>query len=325
MGDCNCGGPATFCFCTLGGGSAGRRRPRVRRVCRVTGDEVVDQAIASLRPDFEKVDALVQKNLRRVLDAFQEHRVGSQHFAGNTGYGHGDEGRDVIDRVYASIFGCESALVRVQFFSGTHAIAAALFAALRPGDEMLSAVGEPYDTLEEVIGSRGDAPGSLAYYGISYREHPLLPDGTADIAGLIEAISPTTKLVLIQRSCGYSWRPSLSVATISEIIAAIKEVNPNIVCFVDNCFGELTEVREPTHVGADLVAGSLIKNCGGTLAPTGGYVAGRRDLVQAAANRLSAPGVAGGPSLGFNKQFLQSSANDCPARVEPLGEQVKSA
>eukprot|EP00188_Purpureofilum_apyrenoidigerum_P004875 Plantae.Rhodophyta-Purpureofilum_apyrenoidigerum.ctg5859.p1 GENE.Plantae.Rhodophyta-Purpureofilum_apyrenoidigerum.ctg5859~~Plantae.Rhodophyta-Purpureofilum_apyrenoidigerum.ctg5859.p1 ORF type:complete len:434 (+),score=49.72 Plantae.Rhodophyta-Purpureofilum_apyrenoidigerum.ctg5859:103-1404(+) len=291
-------------FVALTHGHARRQRCRASAIC--VQSDVVDEATQRLRPLFADVDRLVEHNLTRVLDAFRAQRVGPHHFAGNSGYGHGDEGRRVLDEVYADIFGCEAALVRIQFFSGTHAIAAALYGVLRPGDELLSATGEPYDTLEEVIGTRESiGAGSLRDFGVFYREHPLLEDGTPDYEGLRYAVRPETKVVLIQRSCGYSWRPTFTIDQVGRVIAAVKKDNPRVVCLVDNCFGEFVEEREPTHVGADLIAGSLIKNCGGTLAPTGGYVAGRRGLVQSAANRLSAPGVAGGATLGHNRELFQ--------------------
>ncbi|NJR19472.1 MAG: methionine gamma-lyase family protein [Calothrix sp. CSU_2_0] len=240
---------------------------------------------------FSGIDATVKQNLQRVLDAFRHHKVGAHHFAGVSGYGHDDLGRETLDKVFASVMGAEAAAVRVQFVSGTHAIACALFGVLRPGDEMLAVAGAPYDTLEEVIGLRGRGQGSLIEFGISYRQLELTAEGTVDWQGLSQTIEEKTRLVLIQRSCGYSWRSSLSVAEIEKIIHLVKSQNPNTVCFVDNCYGEFIEVQEPTHVGADLMAGSLIKNPGGTIVTAGGYVAGRTDLVEAAACRLTAPGI----------------------------------
>jgi cystathionine beta-lyase family protein involved in aluminum resistance len=253
--------------------------------------EQLREAEQALLPIFSGIDATVKQNLQRVLNAFRHHRVGAHHFAGVSGYGHDDLGRETLDKVFASVMGAEAAAVRVQFVSGTHAIACALFGVLRPGDEMLAVAGAPYDTLEEVIGLRGHGQGSLIEFGISYRQLELTAVGTIDWQGLSQTIEEKTRLVLIQRSCGYSWRSSLSVAEIEKIIQIVKSQNPNTVCFVDNCYGEFIEVQEPTHVGADLMAGSLIKNPGGTIVTAGGYVAGREDLVEAAACRLTAPGI----------------------------------
>ncbi|MEO0769913.1 MAG: aminotransferase class I/II-fold pyridoxal phosphate-dependent enzyme [Cyanobacteria bacterium J06649_4] len=256
---------------------------------------------------FYGIDCQVKKNLSKVLSAFRAHRVGAHHFASVSGYGHDDLGRDTLDKVFAQIVEAESAVVRVQFVSGTHAIACALFGALRPGDEMLAIAGPPYDTLEEVIGTRGSDQGSLREFGIRYRELALTPEGNVDFDKLATSITEETKLVLIQRSCGYSWRSSLSIHNINKIIHLVKQQNINTICFVDNCYGEFTEVREPTAVGADLMAGSFIKNPGGTIATTGGYVAGRADLVEAAACRLTAPGVgsSGGATLEQGRLMYQ--------------------
>jgi len=249
----------------------------------------------------------VRPQLQRVLDAFAAERVGVHHFSSVSGYGHGDLGREVLDRVVARVLGAEAAAVRLQFVSGTHAIAAALFGVLRPGDRLLALTGRPYDTLEEVIGLRGHGQGSLAEFGIHYDELPLTAAGLVDEVGLEQALARPTRMVLIQRSCGYSWRPSLTVATIGRLIAQVKALQPDCVCFVDNCYGELVEAQEPTAVGADLIAGSLIKNLGGTIAPTGGYVAGRAALVEQACCRLTAPGIGGegGTSFDLNRLLFQ--------------------
>ena len=248
--------------------------------------------------------AAVESRLQRVLAAMAEERVGTQHFASLTGYGHGDQGRDVVDRVFARVLGAEAAAVRLQFVSGTHAIAAALFGVLRPGDRLLSITGRPYDTLEEVIGLREQGQGSLAEFGVRYDELPLKPDGGINTAALDQALEVPTRMVLIQRSCGYSWRPSVSVAEIGRCCDHIHASQPDCVCFVDNCYGELVEDQEPTHVGADLIAGSLIKNLGGTIAPAGGYVAGRSGLVEQACCRLTAPGIGREGGTGFDLQRL---------------------
>lgn len=257
-----------------------------------------------LLPIFSEIDGLVKQNLRRVIDAFRRHRVGVHHFSGVSGYGHDDLGRETLDKVFAEVMGAEAAAVRVQFVSGTHAIACALFGTLRPGDEMLSVAGPPYDTLEEVIGLREEGQGSLKEFGISYRELPLTETGTINWQGLESAITEKTRLTLIQRSCGYSWRSSLSVSEIEQIIKIVKQQNPETVCFVDNCYGEFIEDREPTAVGADLMAGSLIKNPGGTIVTAGGYVAGRSDLVEAATCRLTAPGIGRSGGATFEQSRL---------------------
>ncbi|WP_341527919.1 methionine gamma-lyase family protein [Nostoc sp. UHCC 0302] len=269
--------------------------------------EQLRQAEQALLEIFSKIDTQVKHNLKRVLDAFRNHRVGAHHFAGVSGYGHDDLGRETLDKVFAEVMGAEAAAVRVQFVSGTHAIACALFGVLRPGDEMLAVVGSPYDTLEEVIGLRGKGQGSLIEFGINYRQLELTPEGSVNWKTLSDAVLDKTRLVLIQRSCGYSWRPSLSIADIQKIVHLVKQQNPNTICFVDNCYGEFIETREPSNVGADLIAGSLIKNPGGTIVNAGGYVAGRADLVEAAACRLTAPGIGsyGGATFDQNRLLFQ--------------------
>ena len=258
--------------------------------------------------DLEPVAAVrtaaVEQRLQRVLDAFAAERIGTQHFASLTGYGHGDQSREVIDRVFARVLGAEAAAVRLQFVSGTHAIASALFGVLRPGDRLLSITGRPYDTLEEVIGLRGTGQGSLREFGILYEELQLLPDGSVDLQALDRALLRPVRMVLIQRSCGYSWRPAIAVDEIGALCNRIHGQQPACVCFVDNCYGEFVEEREPTHAGADLIAGSLIKNLGGTIAPTGGYVAGRADLIEMACCRLTAPGIGSAGGTGFDLQRL---------------------
>jgi cystathionine beta-lyase family protein involved in aluminum resistance len=267
----------------------------------------LQEAEKALVPIFYNIDTLVKQNLKKVLDSFRNHRVGTHHFAGVSGYGHDDLGRQTLDEVFAQVMGAEAAAVRVQFVSGTHAIACCLFGVLRPGDEMLAVVGAPYDTLEEVIGLRGQNQGSLVEFGIRYRELPLTREGTVDWQALGQAVNESTRLVLIQRSCGYSWRTSLSLAEIEKIVQLVKQQNPDTICFVDNCYGEFVEDREPPAVGADLIAGSLIKNPGGTIVTGGGYVAGRADLVEAAACRLTAPGIgsSGGATFDQNRLLFQ--------------------
>ena len=267
----------------------------------------IHAAQAAIAPLAEAHTARVQPRLERVLAAFAAERVGVQHFASVSGYGHGDQGREVLDRVFARVLQAEAAAVRLQFVSGTHAIAAALFGVLRPGDRLLALTGRPYDTLEEVIGIRGSGQGSLAEFGVTYAELDLLADGGIDWDGLEDALALPTRMVLIQRSCGYSWRPSLPVATIGRLAERVKALQPGCVVFVDNCYGELVQDQEPTAVGADLIAGSLIKNLGGTIAPTGGYVAGRTELVEQACCRLTAPGIGseGGTSFDLNRLLFQ--------------------
>ena len=260
-----------------------------------------------LTPIFSEIDTKVKQNLKKVLEAFRDHRVGVHHFASVSGYGHDDLGRETLDRVFAQIMGAEAAIVRVQLVSGTHAIACALYGVLRPGDELLAVMGAPYDTLEEVIGVRGHGQGSLSEFNISYQELTLTSQGSVDWEGLKTAVKPHTRMALIQRSCGYSWRSSLSIDEIAEIIRIIKHQNPQTVCFVDNCYGEFIEDREPTAVGADLMAGSLIKNPGGTIATAGGYLAGKAEFVEAAACRLTAPGIGseGGATFDQNRLLFQ--------------------
>lgn len=269
--------------------------------------ERLREAEQTLLEIFSGIDAQVKHNLKRVLDAFRHQRVGAHHFAGVSGYGHDDLGRETLDQVFAQVMGAEAAVVRVQFVSGTHAIACALYGVLRPGDEMLAVVGSPYDTLEEVIGLRGQGQGSLLDFGIKYRQLELTDQGKIDWQKLSTSITDNTRLVLIQRSCGYSWRPSLSIADIEKIVYIVKQQNSHTVCFVDNCYGEFIETKEPTHVGADLIAGSLIKNPGGTVVSAGGYIAGRAELVEAAACRLTAPGIGskGGATFDQNRLLFQ--------------------
>ncbi|KEF41687.1 MAG: aluminum resistance family protein [Cyanobium sp. CACIAM 14] len=264
----------------------------------------VDAALASIAPLAAMRTAAVRPRLERVLEAFAAERLGVHHFASVSGYGHGDLGREVLDRVFARVLQAEAAAVRLQFVSGTHAITAALFGVLRPGHRLLAITGRPYDTLEEVIGLRGSHQGSLAEFGIVYDELPLTTDGLVDEEALEAALAPATRMVLIQRSCGYSWRPSLPVAGIGRLCERVKALRPECVCFVDNCYGELVQDQEPTAVGADLMAGSLIKNLGGTIAPAGGYVAGRRELVEMACCRLTAPGIGSEGGTGFDLHRL---------------------
>lgn len=265
------------------------------------------QAERELAARFSQVDAVAQSNTRKVLDAFQTFRVAEGDFVGTTGYGYDDQGRDKLEQIYAHIFGTEDALVRLQFVNGTHAITAALFGCLRPGDTLVSGVGAPYDTMLGVIGAVDKGPGSLKEYGVKYRQVELL-DNKPDLPGMARAVrEPGVKAILLQRSRGYATRKSLSVAELGEMCRVIREANPQVYILVDNCYGEFVEELEPTQVGADLVVGSLIKNPGGGLAPTGGYLAGRHDLVEGAAARLTAPGIGKecGCTLGHDRALYQ--------------------
>lgn len=261
---------------------------------------------ASLKDRFEKLDEVAEYNQMKVLAAMQKHRVSAECFNGTTGYGYNDLGRDTLEEVYATCFKGEAALVRPQITCGTHALALALMSNVRPGDEILSPVGKPYDTLEEVIGIR-PSKGSLAEYGVTYAQVDLLADGGFDFDGIRNAINDRTKLVTIQRSKGYASRPTLSVERIGQLISFIKEVKPDVICMVDNCYGEFVEKREPLEVGADMIVGSLIKNPGGGLAPIGGYIVGKKECVENAAYRLTSPGLGKevGASLGMMQSFFQ--------------------
>lgn len=273
--------------------------------------DLAAQAEALCKDAFAKMDEIAFYNEAKVLKAFADNRVSETHFAGSTGYGYDDRGRDVLDMVYAQAFGAEDALVRHHFVSGTHALSTAMFGILRPGDVLLSITGKPYDTMEEVIGIRkgqtgGISNGSLADFGVKYEQVDLLADSTPDIAGIKEK-APFAKVAYIQRSRGYAMRKSLTVDTIAQMAAAAKEANPDILVFVDNCYGEFVDIKEPTEVGADLMAGSLIKNPGGSIARTGGYIAGKRDLVELCSYRLTSVGMGKevGCSLGQNEAMFQ--------------------
>ena len=257
-------------------------------------------------PQFARIDAVAEHNQAKVIQAMQENRLAAMHFNPSTGYGYDDDGRDNLERIYAHIFGTEAALVRPQITCGTHALALALAANLLPGDELLSPVGAPYDTLAGVIGIH-PTPGSLAEYGVSYRQVELLADGTFDYEGIRAAINEKTKLITIQRSKGYATRPSYSVEQLGQLIAFCKQCKKDVICMVDNCYGEFVEMDEPTNVGADMAVGSLIKNLGGGLAPTGGYICGRQELIDRCAYRLTAPGLGRevGANLGVMPAFYE--------------------
>ena len=268
--------------------------------------ELGEEVEASLKERFAALDETAEYNQLKVLTAMQKNRVAEAHFSGSTGYGYNDMGRETLEQIYADVFHTEAGLVRPQITCGTHALNVALAANLRPGDELLSPVGKPYDTLEEVIGIR-PSKGSLREYGITYAQADLKPDGSFDFDAIRAAINDRTKLATIQRSKGYATRPTLSVERIGELIAFIKSIKPDVICMVDNCYGEFTETIEPTDVGADLCVGSLIKNPGGGLAPCGGYIVGKEEYVEQAAYRLSSPGLGKevGASLGLNQTLYQ--------------------
>lgn len=269
--------------------------------------ELARQAEEEIRPQFERIDRIAMLNTRKVMTAFQDNKVSDSCFAGTTGYGYDDLGREVLDKVYAQVFCTEAALVRIGFVNGTHALSAALFGILKPGDTLLSVTGLPYDTLRNAIGIEGDCHGSLKFYGINYKQVDL-KDGEADLEAIKAALADRSiSAVLIQRSRGYENRKALSAEEIGEICSAVKSVAPNVTVMVDNCYGEFTGEHEPTEYGVDIMAGSLIKNPGGGLAPTGGYIAGRRDLVENASYKLTAPGIGGecGCTMGQNRLLFQ--------------------
>ena len=272
-------------------------------------DKIYDYSndiLEGLKERFDNIDKNAEYNQLKVINAMQKNRVAEMHLSGTTGYGYNDSGRDTLEQVYADIFKTESALVRPQIICGTHALNVALSANLRPGDELLSPVGKPYDTMDEIIGIR-PSKGSLKEYGVTYSQVDLLADGSFDYNGIKQAINSRTKLVTIQRSKGYASRPTLSVERIGELIRFIKNIKPDVICMVDNCYGEFVERIEPSQAGADMVVGSLIKNPGGGLAPCGGYIAGTKECVEQAAFRLSSPGLGKevGATLGVNSSFYQ--------------------
>lgn len=272
--------------------------------------KLYERAINDVKDKFEALDEIREYNQLKVLNAMQEERISEAHFTNTTGYGYGDIGRDSLDKVYARIFNCESALVRPHFVNGTHALGAALFGNLRPNDTMISVCGKPYDTLHSVIGIDNDEKiGSLKEYGVYYKQIELKEDGKPNIEEIKKTLQEdkTIKLVHIQRSTGYGWRNSLDISDIKNIVECVKSVRKNIICFVDNCYGELIDILEPTDVGADLVAGSLIKNIGGGIAPTGGYIAGTKECVEQASYRLTVPGIGGecGSTFGVMRAMYQ--------------------
>ena len=302
---------------------------------------LAQEAENEIRSQFERIDRIAQLNTLKVMQAFQDNKVSDSCFAGTTGYGYDDVGREVLDKVYAQIFCTDAALVRIGFVNGTHALSAALFAMLKPGDTLLSATGLPYDTLRNAIGIEGDCHGSLKFYGINYAQVDLKADGSPDIGAIKKAAADkSVTAVLIQRSRGYGNRPAFSAEQIGEIARAVKEVDPSINVMVDNCYGEFTGEHEPTEYGVDLMAGSLIKNPGGGLAPTGGYVVGKAELVEKAAMRLTTPGIGGecGATLGDNRLLFQGlfmaphivaqalkTATFCSAMMSKIGFETSPA
>ena len=297
--------------------------------------DMARRAQEKIKPRFDAIDAVAEVNTRRVMEAFQDNRVSDACFAGTTGYGYDDLGRDTLDKIYAQIFGTEAALVRIGFVNGTHALTAAMFALVKPGDTILAATGMPYDTLRTAIGINGAEHGSLKFYGIDYAQVDMTAGGEPDYEAIAKAAAdPKVSAVMVQRSRGYDDRKALSVEEIGRICRCVKEANPKAKIMVDNCYGEFTDTLEPSHVGADIIAGSLIKNPGGGLAPTGGYIAGTRELVDRAAMRLTTPGIGGecGSTLGNNRLLFQGlfmaphvvaqalkTAVFCAAMMEELG------
>ena len=268
---------------------------------------LIDECENDVSSYFRELDDIMTYNQYKVLDAFQKNGICDRHFSWNTGYGYDDAGRDAVERVYADIFHTEAALVRPIIVNGTHALSLALMGVLRPGDQMIYCTGAPYDTLEETIGIRGEGKGSLKDYGVTYDQVELASDGSIDLEALAKAITPATKMVTVQRATGYGWRKAITIEEIEKWVAFVKKINPEIICMVDNCYGEFLHVKEPTDLGADIMAGSLIKNPGGGLALTGGYVAGRADLVERISYRMTTPGIGGecGLTFGQTRTMLQ--------------------
>lgn len=268
---------------------------------------LINKAEEDVSKRFDELDDIMAYNQYKVLDAFQKNQISDTHFAWNTGYGYDDAGRDAIERVYADIFHTESALVRPLIVNGTHALTLTLTGILRPGDEMIYCTGGPYDTLEDVIGLRGEGKGSLKEFGIKYKQVELTADGEIDLPALKEAISPSTRMVCLQRSTGYGWRKAITIEDIEKCTTFVKSINSDIICMADNCYGEFLHVKEPTDVGVDVMAGSLIKNPGGGLALAGGYIVGRADLIESISYRMTSPGIGGecGLTFGQTRTMLQ--------------------
>lgn len=286
-------------------------------------EPIVRKIEEKLQEGFQQVDANVETNQFRVLKSFQENRVSDSHFNPSTGYGYDDIGRDTLEKIYAEVLGGEAGLVRPQIISGTHAISIALFGVLRPGDELLYITGKPYDTLEEIVGIRGSGVGSLKEYNIGYKTIDLKNNRGIDWEAVSNAITPSTKMIGIQRSKGYATRPSFTIEEIKEMIRFVKEIKPDVVVFVDNCYGEFVELEEPCHVGADLMAGSLIKNPGGGIAKTGGYIVGKKELVEACSYRMTSPGI--GAEAGASLYSLQEMYQGFFLAPHVVGQALKGA
>ena len=284
---------------------------------------IVTEVEQQIKQIHEKIDERIDSNQFRVLKSFQDFKVSDSHFNPSTGYGYDDYGRDTLEKIYAQVFGAEAGLVRPQIISGTHAISIALFGVLRPCDELLYITGKPYDTLEETVGLRGNGSGSLKEFGISYQSVDLLHSGGIDYVAVEKAMKPNTKMIGIQRSKGYATRPSFTIEEIREMIRFVKEINPNVVVFVDNCYGEFVEELEPCHVGADLMAGSLIKNPGGGLVKTGGYIVGQPECVEACSYRLTSPGI--GAEAGASLYSLQEMYQGFFLAPHVVGQALKGA
>ncbi len=284
---------------------------------------IVNEIEVKIANVLQQIDQRIDVNQFRVLSSFQNHKVSDSHFTPTTGYGYDDNGRDTLEEIYAEVFGGEAALVRPQIVSGTHAISIALFGILRPGDELLYITGKPYDTLEEIVGIRGNGVGSLKEFGITYNSVDLLESGYVDYEAIARAIKPNTKMIGIQRSKGYATRPSFTIAQINEMIQFVKEIKSDVVVFVDNCYGEFVEEQEPCHVGADLMAGSLIKNPGGGLAKTGGYLVGKEKFVEACSYRLTSPGL--GAEAGASLYSLQEMYQGFFMAPHIVGQALKGA
>lgn len=269
--------------------------------------KLINECENEVSEQFAELDDIMAYNQYKVLAAFQKEGICDRHFSWNTGYGYDDAGREAVERVYADIFNTESSLVRPIIVNGTHALSLTLMGILRPGDQLIYCTGAPYDTLEETIGIRGEGKGSLKDYGVTYDQVELTPEGRIDLEELGRRITPATKMVSLQRATGYGWRKAISIEEIEEWASYVKRINPNIICMVDNCYGEFLHTKEPTDVGADIMAGSLIKNPGGGLALTGGYIAGRADLVELVSYRLTTPGIGGecGLTFGQTRTMLQ--------------------
>lgn len=285
--------------------------------------QLIDEVEEQIKPIHEKIDRRIEENQFRVLHSFQSHRVSDSHFIPSTGYGYDDIGRDTLEKIYADVFGGEEGLVRPQIISGTHAISIALFGVLRPGDELLYITGKPYDTLEEIVGIRGSGVGSLKEFQIDYNTVSLTDEGDIDFEAIRQAIKPNTKMIGIQRSKGYANRPSFTIAKIEKMIQFVKQLKPDVVVFVDNCYGEFVEDKEPCHVGADLMAGSLIKNPGGGIAKTGGYIVGKKEWVDACSYRMTSPGI--GAEAGASLYSLQEMYQGFFLAPHVVGQALKGA